>query len=420
MHGVLLAADFVALVLATQLASLVRYGRVFNVAPGPDLPIWFNAADLSIAMVAIWLLALGSEGLYDLSRVFWGTGEYSRVIRALTIGVIGVIVIEYLVHAVAISRGWTALAWVFGCAFVVAGRAMIRAWTAHKRRHGELIRPTLIVGFNAEAAEIIAALRRNPESGLVPVGCLASSHADRHELESCVEGDVPCLGYAGEIRSVVDEHFVDTVLIASSAFDHNVLARMINELRDCDVDIRLSSGLFEVTTSRVMVQEASGIPLIAIRSVSFASWKRAVKRAFDLAVGTMIVIIGTPIWLAVGVAVKIDSPGPVFYRQERVGHGGRPFGMYKFRSMRSDADVLLLELRETGANEALAHSSRWRTIRALRILADGCGSTPSTSFRSSSTFFSARCRLWAHDHRSLLRRLLMTLATGGEWRLFLA
>lgn len=352
MRSALFASDVVALVLATQLASIVRFGRVFNIAPTPDLPIWFNVADLSIAMIAIWVLALGSEGLYDLTRVFWGTGEYSRVVRALTIGAIGVIVIEYLLHAVAISRGWTAFAWAFGCISVIIGRALVRVWTATLRRRGKLLRPTLIVGFNVEAADIIGALRRNPESGLVPVGCLASTQDETRRLVSCVGDDVPCLGSAGEIRSVIDGRFIDTVLIASSAFDHNVLARMINELRGCDVDIQLSSGLFEVTTSRVMIHEASGIPLITIRGVSFAPWKRLVKRAFDLVVGTMIVLIGTPLWLAFALAIKIDSRGPVLYRQERVGRDGQPFGMFKFRSMCSDAEEQLVELREAGANEA--------------------------------------------------------------------
>ncbi|MEI7814774.1 MAG: sugar transferase, partial [Coriobacteriia bacterium] len=77
-----------------------------------------------------------------------------------------------------------------------------------------------------------------------------------------------------------------------------------------------------------------------------------VKRAFDLVVGVVIVIIGTPIWLAVALAIKIDSSGPVFYRQERIGRAGRPFGMFKFRSMCSDADERLFDLRAAGANEA--------------------------------------------------------------------
>lgn len=348
----LLAADIVALALATQLASYIRFGKLLHIGTSPDLPVWFNVIDLSAAMVLIWLVVLWSEGLYDLSRVFWGTGEYSRVIRAVTTGVLGVIIIEYSLKAGNISRGWTALAWGLGCILVIAGRGLVRGWIALERRHGRLLRPTLVVGFNGEASDIIGALRKNSESGLVPVGCLASSQAEKLELNYCVDGDIPCWGFAREIRRVLDEHFIDTVLIVATAFDHEVLARVINDLRDVDVDIQLSSGLFDVTTSRVLIREASGVPLITIRSVSFAPWKRFVKRVFDLVVGWIVVLVGLPVWIVLALAIKLTSPGPIFYRQRRVGREGVPFDMLKFRSMYADADARLADLRASGANEA--------------------------------------------------------------------
>jgi len=347
-----MASDLIALAIATQFASWIRFGKLLHIGTSPDLPVWFNVVDLSAVMVAIWLVAIWSEGLYDLSRVFWGTGEYSRVVRALTTGVLGVIVIEYVLHASAISRSWTALAWGLGCLAVIAGRAAVRTWIAWERRRGNLLRPTLIVGFNSEASGIIAALRKNPASGLVPVACLASSQAEKLELNYCVDESIPCLGSAREIRSVLEERFIDTVLIATTAFDHEVLARIINDLRDLDVDIQLSSGLFDVTTSRVMIREASGVPLITIKSVSFAPWKRFVKRTFDLVVGSFVVLVGVPVWIVLALAIKLTSPGPVFYRQRRIGREGVPFDMLKFRSMYVDADARLDELRASGANEA--------------------------------------------------------------------
>jgi exopolysaccharide biosynthesis polyprenyl glycosylphosphotransferase len=350
-RSVLVASDILALVIATQMASLIRFGRVFHLSTSPQLPTWFNVIDLSFVMVGIWLVVLWVEGLYDFSRVFWGTGEYSRVVRALTTGVIGVIFIEYALKATQVSRGWTALAWTLGCACVIGGRALVRTWIAWERRRGDLLRPTLIVGFNPEAEGIIRALRKNTESGLVPVGCLASSQTDRLSLNHCVD-DVPCLGAAGDIRTVLSERFIDTVLIATTAFDHDVLARIINDLRDLDLDIQLSSGLFDVTTSRVQIREASGIPLITIKSVSFSARKRFVKRAFDLVVGGLIVLVGTPLWVLVALGIKITSRGPILYRQRRIGRDGMPFDMLKFRSMCSDADARLEELRAAGANEA--------------------------------------------------------------------
>ena len=346
----LVASDGIALFAATQLASLIRYGRVLHLPTAQGLPVSFNLIDLSVIMTVLWLGILATEGMYDLHRVFWGTGEYSRIVRALTMGIIVVILLEYLSKTPGLSRAWVLMAWGLGCLFAILGRSMVRTIVAWRRRHGGLLRPTLIVGYNAEAAHIITALRKNLSSGLVPVGCLASSQEDRLGLDYCNDPDVPCLGFAREIRRVLDEHYIDTVLILATAFDHDVLARVIDELRDRDVDIQLSSGLFDVTTSRVMIREVSGVPLITIRSVSFAPWKRVVKRAFDLVVGSAVVLVGLPAWALIAIAIRIDSPGPVFYRQPRIGRAGNPFGMFKFRSMYVDAETRLAELH--ASNEA--------------------------------------------------------------------
>jgi len=145
---------------------------------------------------------------------------------------------------------------------------------------------------------------------------------------------------------LLDRNGIDTVVISSTAYDHDVLARLIGSLRDRNVDIQMSTGLLDVITSRVQIREVSGIPLISLRGVAFSPGRRFVKRAFDLVVGGLIVLVGLPVWLLIALAVRLDSRGPVFYRQMRVGRRGGVFGMYKFRSMCDGADARLEELRE--------------------------------------------------------------------------
>jgi len=149
---------------------------------------------------------------------------------------------------------------------------------------------------------------------------------------------------------VLDERYVDTVVIASTAFDHDVLASIINQLRGRDLDIQMSPGLLDVISSRVQVREVSSLPLITIQSVSFSRGKVLVKRIFDLVVGGAIAILGLPVWALIAVLIKLDSPGPVFYRQIRVGRDAKSFAMFKFRSMCDRADGRLDELSDS--NEA--------------------------------------------------------------------
>jgi len=165
-----------------------------------------------------------------------------------------------------------------------------------------------------------------------------------------VEPLLPCLGTARELVDVICAEGIDTVVIVASAFDYEVLQRMLVELKDVPVSIHLSSGLTEILTSRVLVREVSGIPVISLKGVVNSWRKRAVKRTFDVAVGGLIVVLGTPLWLVLAAGIRLSSKGPVLYTQERVGRRGVPFRMYKFRSMVADADRMLKEL--SAGNEA--------------------------------------------------------------------
>lgn len=350
MRIVLVSTDAVMLLAATLLATWIRFDRLDAVAAFEGATFEQPAyAEISLFMVVLWLVFLWQAHLYDPSRLFWGAGEFSRVVRGLSFGLVGLIVLTYAVKMPGLSRGWTLLAWGLAVTFVCAGRVAVRVGLRALRRCGYLQRPTLVVGSNAEASSLIHVLESDRGNGIRVAGCLASSQAERLSLDYCSE-HVPVLGSARELVDVVRGQRIDTVVIVSTAFDHEIIARMMNELRGFELDVHISSGLFEVLTSRVFVRELSGVPLITVKGVSLSRANLATKRAFDLAVAGAIVLLGLPIWLLLALAIKVDSRGPVFYRQARVGRGGAVFGMYKFRSMCDDADARLTQLVEN--NEA--------------------------------------------------------------------
>jgi exopolysaccharide biosynthesis polyprenyl glycosylphosphotransferase len=158
------------------------------------------------------------------------------------------------------------------------------------------------------------------------------------------------MGRASDILTVVDNEHIDAVIIASSAFEHDTIARMIADLRCAPVRTHISSGLFEVLTSRVIVHEIAGVPLITVTNIGFTPARRALKRAFDVCVAGALVLLGLPLWLLIAGVIKLTSRGPILYFQRRIGVHGRPFEMCKFRSMLDGADALLDELAER--NEA--------------------------------------------------------------------
>lgn len=363
--SLLLASDTCALLAATMLAGkaralvldeILRYHLVqstyvnvlkrYATAENAFRAVSFH--EIALYMSAIWLFSMFVDRLYDLDRLSWGSGEFTRVARALSVGVVAFIMLTFVLNTPGLSRAWTLLAWLLAIAFVSAGRLAVRLGLRLARERGHLLRPTLVVGSNPEAAAIVEILRGNRGAGFVPIGCLASSQAERLELDWVA--DVPCLGSARDAVQVVRDQGVYAVVIASSAFDHDVLARIVAELRDSAVDVHVSSGLFEVLTSRVLVREICGVPLITVKGVSLSRWNQFVKRTFDLVIAWSAVLVGLPMWLLLVLAIKLDSRGPVFFRQARVGRGGAAFGMLKFRSMIDDADALLDQL--VSENEA--------------------------------------------------------------------
>lgn len=345
----LLVSDVVMLTLATLGATVIRFSTLTGGTAFVNVSARVPYFDISWIAIGISVVFLWRGGLYDLERLFWGSGEFSRVVQALAMSVVAFILATYAAHMPGLSRAWTILVFGLSIVLVSVGRLVVRHTLRAMRRRGRLLRRTLIVGANAEAAHIVQLLKRAPETGLVPIGCVASSQSEHLSLDFCGD-DVPCLGSADDLTTIVRDRRVDTVLIASSAFDHDIVSRMIGELRGINVTTHVSSGLFDILTRRVIIRELAGVPLITVKNVSLSRGNLAAKRVFDLLFASLGVIVGLPAWLLLAATIKLESHGPVLYKQARVGQDGKRFYMFKFRSMCSDADARLEQLK--AENEA--------------------------------------------------------------------
>lgn len=349
MLGALVVFDGLAILMAGLGATWIRFGSITAPVQFENTSLTISFWEVAAVIVPTWLVFLAVAKLYDIDSVTWGLSVTGRVARTLSLGVVALILMTFVAKLPGLSRGWVLLVWILSIAFVLLGRGVIAMMIIWARQTGRLMQPTLVIGSNSEAADILRVLLADPAAGLVPIGCLASSQADRLVLDFVAAG-VPILGSARDLGAVLQAERVDVVVIASSAFDHEVVARMIAELRGVDADVHISSGLFEVLTSRVGVTEIAGVPLVTVRGVPLTAGKAVAKRVFDLVVSAAIVVLGLPIWVLVALAIKVTSSGPVLYTQQRVGRNGRGFGMYKFRSMYVDAEERLTEVLQD--NEA--------------------------------------------------------------------
>jgi exopolysaccharide biosynthesis polyprenyl glycosylphosphotransferase len=236
------------------------------------------------------------------------------------------------------------------------------------RRSGALISRMLIVGAGREGRDLCRAVTRARNLGFQVVGFLD----DTRPVGPSAVGLPEIVGSSADIRQAVRQHNAHAVLVAGGSVATETAERVYRDLQELPVDFHLSTGVLGVAASRVAVQRFDDVPVLGLRRVELSRWQQTLKRAFDLIVASVLVLVLSPILLACALAVSVSGPGPILFRQKRFGQDGTVFHVHKFRSMVADAEGRLPALRAIG-NEAdgplfkLRHDPRVTSVgRILR------------------------------------------------------
>lgn len=220
--------------------------------------------------------------------------------------------------------------WAFSTVWLIAGRIAV---SSHRRGNAGL--STLIIGSGDVGNTLARRLHERPELGLNPIGFL--------DNEPLIDGGeqphgVPVLGSSWQLEEVVREHAVEHVIVAFSTAPNHVLLSLVRRCRALAVDVSLVPRLFEEMSRGVTIEHVGGIALARLDRTDPRGWQFNVKYAIDRVVGLMILMLTAPLMLSLALAVKLTSPGPVLYRQRRVGLDDRQFDILKFRTMVLDED----------------------------------------------------------------------------------
>jgi Undecaprenyl-phosphate glucose phosphotransferase len=230
------------------------------------------------------------------------------------------------------SRAIIGLFWMLSIVAVSFSRSVFREGLRFARRRGYNQRHAILVGQGEPAAEVLRVLRRRPDVGIRVIGLLC----DKPEAGAL---NARWLGSVDDVRSVLDRESVDIVFIALPNEESWRLARVLNEIGDDPVDIHFVPDVFGLASLRGGVEEFEAVPFIHLRESPLYGWSRVLKRGFDLVLGTIALAVTGPVMLVVATMLRLESAGPVFYRQERMGLDGRRFQMLKFRTMQVDAEA---------------------------------------------------------------------------------
>ncbi|WP_235624023.1 sugar transferase [Mycolicibacterium goodii] len=319
------------------LAQGLRFGTV----TGERLP-YANVDYLVVSLVvaAAWLIALAANRSRAPQIVGHGVEEYRRV-WAATLAVFATIAVVSAMFQLDIARGYLALALPLGLVSLTVSRLLSRRYVAYVRRRGQFLNLVLAVGHLSSVRALVKSLERRPGEGYRVVGvCVPGGGGLRIPA---VQG-IPTYPHEGDIARAALAAGADTVALTSGHLTPDEIRDLSWQLERLDVDLIVSPGIADVASPRLMFRPAGGVPLIHLDKPQYEGAKRLEKRTFDVCFAAVALLLAAPVMLVAALAVKLTSRGPVFYRAERIGMGGEPFEMLKFRSMVVGADTMLAAL----------------------------------------------------------------------------
>jgi exopolysaccharide biosynthesis polyprenyl glycosylphosphotransferase len=326
-------SDILIVVGALALSSLLRVNVGLGRSGADDA---FATPPLLFAVVGIaWQVAFQLLGVYSpvYSAWFWREVQHIAVANVLAcLLFFGALYIAYRDYSRLQSIYFIVLA-LFG---VLAHRLTVRLFYKISGKQLARQRTVLIVGTDANARRIGETVIVYAWTGLRLLGYL-KYHRDEPVAEGVAHR---MLGTVEDLPAVVEDCQVQEVIFALKSPDGASLSRLIETLQYQVTNIRMAPDYSDLAYFHASVESFGGIPLIGLREAVFSPSQRWLKRLFDLGVSGLALLVGSPLCLIIAVAIRLDSPGPIIFRQERIGEHGRPFTMLKFRSMADGAEKM--------------------------------------------------------------------------------
>jgi exopolysaccharide biosynthesis polyprenyl glycosylphosphotransferase len=340
----LLARLFVVAVdaAAINLAFYVAYRSRYVLGLGGDVADenfvdYQDYIPVALGVTALVLLFFHRRGLYNLAR---GTAWFDEALSVAIGGSLGVALASWIVLLVrypANSRLTFIFAWVAIVVLVAFGRSVVRLLRLMARQRGLGIARVVVVGDNSAGRMIMQSIAAQPHLGYQVAGFLALTAGPDF-------GRFKRLGTLEELPRVCELHGVDEVIIALPSVFHREILGVRDHCQRDGLRFKLIPDLYELSLNRVELDAINSIPLLSIKETTLHGWNQLTKRALDVLLAGIGLTLLSPLWLLIALAIKLDSPGPVLFRQVRVGRGETRFQVLKFRSMREDADQMVQQL----------------------------------------------------------------------------
>ncbi len=293
-----------------------------------------------ITQVAVILVLFYFGRMYHLPRSVSRIDSARNVLILVSIGALLVNGLQELLfkntlfYSVDYPRSMFFYVVLFSVILVTLGREVMRGLQRRLRRTGLIRDNLLIVGVGKVARDLTRKIKSSPELGYEILGIVSTQPMKRERISG-----VPIIGERDDLPMLIDSYRVEQVIIALPDEQRNELIDLITLCQRGRVDIKVYPDMFAYIAGDLSVGELGDIPLLTVRDMRLRGWRLSLKRALDLLGSLAGLVILSPFLLLTAIFIKLTSPGPAFYTQERMGLDGRPFEMVKFRSMRQDAEA---------------------------------------------------------------------------------
>ncbi len=344
----ILVTDIVVATAALAMAFYWREGLPLIVPAGSGAFIWSARfapyGALLLFVVLIRLLVLRYYDLYRLRGEFSFVDDGMRVFKATAIGSLLIIAAAFLYRggfhyrSFSYARSVFVLDFLFAFAGFELMRLFLRTAQTFFRRRGINLIPTLVVGRGPEAAFCIKEMRERPSLGYRVIGVVESSGAVQLDVPATYEG-VPVISDLAGLPDAIRESKANEVIIADANVDGDTLFDVMMRCgRRHGIEFRIAPSLFNCLPSKTEVDQIGALPMIRLFREPLSDFARGTKRISDLIISSLTLAVLSPFWLLIALLIELDSKGPIYYAQERVGMDGRIFVVYKFRTMQLNAD----------------------------------------------------------------------------------
>jgi exopolysaccharide biosynthesis polyprenyl glycosylphosphotransferase len=334
-----IASDFLGACIAWVLFYAYRKKFIESIRFGYDIPFQLDGKFYAgIALIPIFWISL--YALLGMYRNIYRRHRIRELGQTLLASALGTIVLFFAVllddHIGEYQHYYSTVIVLFVLHFLCsfAGRFILTTRTVKRIHRRKLGFNTVIIGGNEEALNVYREMETmTPAPGFNFVGYLSMNGRD-HLLQE----ELPWLGKYNQVQEAIIEKQVEEVIIAVESSEHKNLGAILTELEGQNVSIKIIPDMYDILSGSVKMTSIFGVPLVQINTEIMPAWQFFLKRLVDFGVSLVAIVLLSPLFLTIALLVKLSSPGPVIFRQERIGQYNKPFYIYKFRSMYCDAE----------------------------------------------------------------------------------